>query len=379
MLVWFALLLPAITTLIIHHFWKHKVVVWELALPFLVSIVLVGICHLVIQMSLTTDTEYWGGLVVKAEYYERWDERVSCTHTKYCTSTDGRGNTSTYACGTHHIYDVTEHPPRWQVVNTNGHVIQISANKYRELVRKFGNSRFVNLRRNYHTVDGDKYVAEWNQSRETAEVTVTAHLYENRVKSSRSVFNYEEVSPEDIEKYGLYGYPSIRSFYRLPPVLGDGVSGEEQRAFELLNGYLGSRKEVRVWVLLFEDQPREAGHYQEALWVGGHKNEFVITIGLKEDRSVDWAHVFSWSESEHLKVGTRHHLETMGTLNLISLATWLEPELRNRYRRKSFEEFSYLSVEPPWWATLLVFILTVLANVGISWYVIANEFEERGW
>jgi len=239
------------------------------------------------------------------------------------------------------------------------------------------------MNRNYHTRDGDKYESRWDQSEELAEITTTTHSYENRVKPSRSVFNYEEVSDEEIASYGLHTYPRIHTSYRQPVILG--ASGMDVRAaereFQLLNGYLGSRRQVRVFVLLFENQPREAGYIQEALWIGGNKNEFVITIGLDGDR-VDWAHVFSWSEKDRLKIDTRHFIEEQSEIDLISLAEWLRPQLRQRFERKEFEDFSYLKVDPPLWAILLVFFLVIAANVGVSYFVIQNEYREyrrNGW
>ena len=385
MLIWFALGIPAITTLILYKIWKHEVVVWEFAIPFAVSVLLVGVSHLIIQNTTAQETEYWGGLVQKAEYYEKWNERVPCSHPKYCTRTvtnaDGTTSTQTYQCGYQHPYDVKTHPPRWQVVDTNGIEISISQNRYSQLVEQFGNSHFVDMNRNYHTIDGDKYEARWDRSRETAEVTTTEHSYENRIRhSDHSVFNYPEIEPEEIEQYGLYEYPEVQRPYHLPVILGGGSDMDLQDAeeeFQFLNGQLGPRKEVRVWVLLFEGQPREAGHMQEALWVNGNKNEFVITIG-HQDEQVNWAHVFSWSESERLKIDTRHFVEEMDELDLVELAEWLRPEILDQYERRSFEEFSYLRINPPWWAILLVFLLTIAANIAVSWYVISNEYRECG-
>jgi len=41
---------------------------------------------------------------------------------------------------------------------------------------------------------------------------------------------------------------------------------------------------------------------------------------------------------------------------------------------KEFADFSYITVEPSGWAILLTYIVTILANVGISVFAIKNEF-----
>jgi len=154
------------------------------------------------------------------------------------------------------------------------------------------------------------------------------------------------------------------------------VSGKAQRKFQLINGYMGRSKQLRVWVLLFKNQPRDAGHLQEALWIGANKNEFVITIGVDSQYNVEWSHVFSWTETERLKIDTRYYVEEQEELDLVALADWLKPRLRKQWERREFAEFDYLKVEPPTWAVVLIFFLTILANVAVSAYVVMNQYSE---
>ena len=67
----------------------------------------------------------------------------------------------------------------------------------------------------------------------------------------------------------------------------------------------------------------------------------------------------------------------MDKLNLASLSDFLYTEIDKNFQRKHFKEFSYLSVEPKGWQIILTFILTVLLNVGLSWWLIVNEFDEK--
>lgn len=67
------------------------------------------------------------------------------------------------------------------------------------------------------------------------------------------------------------------------------------------------KHQVRVWVLLFNNLPRETGLLQEAYWVNGNKNELVICIGLNEDK-IMWSHIFSWTESQTIKIELRNFI-----------------------------------------------------------------------
>lgn len=136
---------------------------------------------------MTTDTEYWSGYVVKAEYFEAWDERVPCSHPVYCTRTvtDSEGNTSTeeYQCGWEHAYDVDYHPEHWKKTDNNGITKSINRYEFNRLVKVLGNKSFVNLYRDYHSIDGDKYISRYVGGDESIDIMCHSHYYENRVQA----------------------------------------------------------------------------------------------------------------------------------------------------------------------------------------------------
>ena len=98
-LIWFALIIPFITSIIIMQFWKDKAVWWEFIILFGVTPLAIFLCTLGAESSVTKDTEYWGSYAVDARYYEPWNERVSCSHAVYRTETytytDSKGRTRT--------------------------------------------------------------------------------------------------------------------------------------------------------------------------------------------------------------------------------------------------------------------------------------------
>lgn len=370
MIIWLALLIPVITATILYYKFNHKTLWWEFLIPFGVSVLLIVIFKFGIEKIQTRDTEYWGGWATKAEYYEDWNELVHYTETE--TYTDSRGRTRSR---TVHKTRVDYHPPVWQVVDSNGISVMVDSGTFEYLCSKFRNRKFVELHRAYHTDDGDLYVTTWNQEESTLTPVVTSHSYENRVAVSHSVFNFPEVDPKT---YGLFEYPEIVGYFNCPSILGPGdeTFAEAHQMLNIANAKLGAPKQVRMMILVFKNQPIQAGFDQQSYWKGGNKNEFIITIGVDDSNNIQWCHPFSWSDSESLKIETRDFVINQKTLNLKTLVDWMVPQVAENYVRKEFAQFSYISVDPPGWAVFLTFLVVGMINGGISWWVVVNEFNE---
>jgi len=382
MIIFIACLIPILTAGVLWYFFRHKTLWWEFLIPFAASILIGLIFKFAGEYSQTRDTEYWSGIIQTAEHYEDWNERVPCRHPKYCTRTvsDGKGGTKTetYQCGYYHPYDVDYHPEYWQVNDDNGLSCHVSHNVYNKLVNKFGNKKFVDLGRHYHSNDGDKYVASWPKTDETIECMVTSHTYENRVQASTDIHNFPEVTEDEVKMYKLYEYPKIHSYYKQTNLLGS-IDGSKRfdRKLELLNAKLGRKKQVKVFVLLFNTPDREAGMKQEAYWKGGNKNEVVVCIGLDKDKNVDWCYPFSWTESEIVMVDIRTHIEEAeGKLNLDESIDYIYKEVESNFVRKQFADFDYITVPPTTSQLVWTLIITLLINVGLSFWLVKNEFNE---
>jgi len=105
-----------------------------------------------------------------------------------------------------------------------------------------------------------------------------------------------------------------------------------------------------------------------------------MTIGLNKKNEVQWCYPFSWTEEEGLKVQARNFVigQKGKPLDLVPIVQWLHKECAAQFVRKEFADFDYLSVEPPTWAHVLTWILTIATNVGLSYFIVLNEFEENG-
>jgi len=378
MIIYGAILIPIFTAILLFIFFRHKTLWWEFAVPLASSFLFIIMMKLIIETSQVRCKEYWGSFIDRVEYYEDWNERVSCRHSYDCNcTTDDEGNESCSTCY-EHLYDVDYHSPYWQLVTTTNEVIGISKSEYSRLMKLFGNQHFTELNRDYHTDDGDKYSSDWKRDSITAVPVTTTHSYENRVKvADQSVFHFQKVDTGDIKRFGLKEYPYIDD-YTQDALIGDYTEDGKiaNKKLKYINGLLGNKKQVRLFVLVFPNQPIDAGFYQEWHWSGGNMNEFVVCIGTDASRNVKWCHPISWTPAEKLKADVKQYVVSQNKLNLSSLADYMQVQVGKQFIRKDFKEFDYLTVEPPNWAIILAYILTFGLNVGLSFWIVTNEFEE---
>jgi hypothetical protein len=170
------------------------------------------------------------------------------------------------------------------------------------------------------------------------------------------------------------------SGHNISAVLGPCNSEEGRRKLDLLNAKRGKSKEVRVWVCIYPTGGIDKGLDQEQHWKGGNQNELVITVGVDQSsQAVRWCHVFSWSESEGMKIAIRQFVLAQNKFDLSSLADNVEQAVLKQWKRKNFHDFDYLSVDPPNWCVWLTYILTILTQAGTVYYCANNEFYPSRW
>lgn len=372
MIIYAALIIPLITAIVLFAKFKHETAWWEFLIPTSASLVFIIIMKVTIETVQVNCDEYWGSVISKVEYYEEWNEYIHRTCTRSC----GKNCTTTYDCSY-----VAHHSAYWEITTNIGETVRITKEEYNRLKKYFGNSTFVDLHRHYHTKDGDKYVTTWNGNPEKIVSATTQHTYENRVKASdHSVFHFGKVADEDKKRYKLFDYPPIYEAYKQRALLGDSslIALKADSILRVYNGVLGPKKEVKIFVLIHKNQPLDAGSYQEWLWCGGNMNEFIVSVGVDKNNKVTWCKVISWTPNETLKARVRMGVEVKDSLDLVELAHFIGDEVGKDFVRKDFEEFSYITVDPPLWAVVLTFLLTILLNVGLSMWIVSNEFAESG-
>ena len=133
-----------------------------------------------------------------------------------------------------------------------------------------------------------------------------------------------------------------------------------------MNSRLGPRKKINVILVGFGAKESSIAHMQEAKWIGGKKNDLVICYGGSKEKT-EWAYVFGWTEKEIVK----RNLETIMMDNVVNseLVPKIEKEILSNYKIKEWEKFDYISVEPPYWAYLI--LLGVLVFTQTIFFLIS--------
>ena len=356
-------------------------------LPLAPSIILIPLCWVFGQGTQTRDYEKWSAITTKVAYFEDWNERVPCSHPIYQdvpTGTDSNGNTtytSVYV-GDEHAYDVVYHPEEWIAYSNTGKTEWINKNLYLWAKQKFGNNTFVDLRRDYHTNDGDKYESIWDRSDQKFIGFYTKHSYKNKVLPNTGLFDFGHT--EDIDPATVYEWPDRQSLFHDPAILG--THPDKNKADWLLqkfNSEYGPSRQIRTWILLFENVGREKMYHQRDMWQGGNKNEFVVCIGLDSDQAVMWCDSFYWSPdgyagNHRLGIEVRDFVEEQDQLDLVQTVNFIAKTAPEHWRRKEFAELEYLQVPTPRWAIITNLILTILSCIAVGLFVITN-YTDNEW
>jgi hypothetical protein len=370
MIIWFALSIPILAAPALYFVFRHKIVWWEAFIPILVCMLFIAVMKAVVEKSQTTDVEYWTNYAVQACYYEPWVEEYDTVETETTTDSKGRTHTRTYI--KHHV---VHHPPRWEMQNNVGQSEGISKDYFHWLCKIWGNRQRKSL---YHTNqtsigDGGIHWTDWNQDRNTMIVLTSTHWYENRIIASHSVFKFPEIE----DKSALFEYPKIEDHTNVPSVLGVPNDDPANRFLCVRNAELGVDKQIRMWVLVFNDAPLQAGIDQESYWQGGNKNELVVCIGTNDKKEVKWCYVFSWTEVERLKIDVRQFIYSQPKLDLRKSVEFMADAAEKSFIRKEFIDFNYLTVEPPAWAIITTYLITLLIAAGIGVWAVLNDLNEE--
>lgn len=381
-----AIVVPMIMVVIAYLFFRDKLTWWELVLPSIICGIFVVIFKFGVEKGLTTDTEYWGYLGVRAEYYEYWETWVSrtCTETYPC-GTDSDGNT-TYCTRTYDCSYCDRNSPKWYLISTSGKKHSITKEKYLELKKRWNSPEtLVDLNRNIKYrgscgKDGNMYSIKWDGNIYTSEQITEKHYYENRIKVSNA-FNFKDITEEDKEIYGLYDYPKVNGYSQNSLIYNSDISLSKSKldslnkSLKYINGKLGPKQELKLFVLLFEDKPEISANFQESYWKGGNKNEMVVCIGLeKGSNDIKWVRSFSWTPNRTMLVDIREDLVGIGEFSSKKIFDNLI-RILDTYQRRSFSEFSYIQIETPVWAMITSFILIISISFGVIFWSVVNEFE----
>lgn len=377
---WLAIMFTILTVITCYIFFEAKIVWWETIIPIASVLLFILIFKVTAETIMTTDTEYWSGYVTSAEYFEPWDEEVSCSHPKYCsesyTDSDGKSQTREVQCGYQHLYDVDYHWEYWQKTDNNGITKTVNQSEFNRLVTVLGNKNFVDLGRDYHSRDGDKYMSKWIGSDESIDIMCHTHRYENRVQASNSVFSFQEVSEEDHKSNKLFEYPEVDRNFKQRHILGANNRYAEKQ-MEILNAKLGRKKQVKAFILVFNGKSKKSAELQEQYWKGGNKNEFIVCVGVDTYNNIKWSHMISWNKNKTLNIRLRNWIMEQKSLNLANLSKEMYVQIDEHFQRQEFADFSYIHIDLTIGQMIWLWILTILISVGSGFWMVMNNITEE--
>lgn len=387
MILWFALFIPVCAGIILQFLYPKKVTWWETVLPTILGCIIILSVKTLYEVGITVDTEYRGNLITTSKYYEYWSTWVEET----CSRQDCTGSGKDEHCTTVY-YDCShcdENPPHWVVEDNSGRTYSVSEEKWMKLLVQWNaKPEFINEHRDIDKhyscgVNGNTYKIHWDNKIETSEASVSTKGYVNKILGSKNAFSYKEVTKEEKKLYGLYEYPEKYDLYKQEVILGFDaipIQGKEiiRKEFEYLNG-LGSQHHGKLFICLFPNKDMEASFKQEALWVGGKRNELTICIGYNPKTfKMDWVRAFSWDKDKRCIVESRESLMEVG--NVLQWGTIFNKvyNIMVKYHKpRDFKDFNYLDIELPTWAIFLVYILTVISTVLLSRWAVINEYDNN--
>jgi hypothetical protein len=349
-----ALLSPAVG--IVWWWFDSRVHLLEVLLVTSVAYSTTFITHWAVARGMTSDMEVWSGEVTHVVFHPEWEERYTVT-----TSEEDDDGNVTYDTSTY--YDT--HEEEWKAHTTLDQEIDITVERYRYIGQLFGGeSKAVKgdrttSRDDSEMVSGDPYdYVVANRTRHVVPVTRNVR-FENRVKASPSVFSYVQLSEEQAEALPDYPYTSPWVSGR---VIGAPVS---IGAWDAMMAKLGPEKKVNL--ILVRLPSFDQALQLEAKWVGGKKNDIVMTYGA------DWSYVFGWTEHARVK----RELETLLLLEPVNdaLLPEIEALVREHYELVDWSKFDYLDLQPRGWH-LLVLVLVMVFTQGLAFVCITqNDYD----
>ncbi len=371
MAIFFSILIPIITAFVLYLAFRHRTVWWELSIPLVASVLFVVIFKCIAISFITSDTEYLSDTIIEARYYEAWDEWIdeTCSRPCCCDSDGDNCSTEYYDCSYRRY-----HSEYWELITSTGWSMEVSNSEYERLVNKFEEKpMFVDMERDYDLTDGDMYKVSWDGSDDKLECVVASQSYENRTQVSKGILKYPDVSKEEVAEYKLYDYPEISRNYKQEHLLGSNDK-QAKHNLDILNGRLGPKQELKAFVLIFDEgQTIDAGYKQKDYWGGGNKNEFIVCIGVNSKGKPTWCLPFTWSDVSRPEIEVINFVLKQKKLDLALVTDKMNKSLQT-FKRKEFSDYDYIQVEPTTTQIVWCFILTLLINIGLSLWIIKNEF-----
>jgi hypothetical protein len=236
---------------------------------------------------------------------------------------------------------------------------------------------FRDMHRNYYRIDGDAEDYFYDGTVQHIRSLVWSETYRNKILASHSIFKFEDIDDEEADSLGLFRYPNIEDNDQAV-ILGFRAGKKVHKQYKYINSVYGSKKQFRIYVLVFRDKPLEISEKQKSYWQGGNKNEFVLCLGYNTKKgTIDWCNPFSWCDKPELEVATKRYFRDHPKMDLSEYPQWLENHL-HLWKRKEFKDFDYIENELTKGQSIALLIIILIFDIFVSILFIGNEATNEG-
>ena len=347
-----------------------KVTWWEWLISASFAFIVAGIFQWCLFFSMTHDVQTKSGQITKSKQFSAWTEyyEYAVYRTEYHTSTDSKGHTTTYSTQVFDHWQPTTrfHDAYWKCYSNIGTEYNIDKTHYVNETIWFGDEHPVpgertTFEHNSYMISGDPndYVAIDKTGFVEPVTKITE--FTNRLKCCPSVFSY--VQPPEGK---VYNYPENNDPFHSDRLIGipKGQIDLTPDKLDKVNSKIGYIKHANLIIVDFGDKDDSYGKMQESKWIGGKKNDIVITFGGNYLHP-EWCYVFGWTEKNIVKQTIEQIVLEKGLTD--SSLDDIQQEIFKDYVIKDWKKFDYLQVEPPTWS-YLVYFFSVLVVQGFFWY-----------
>ena len=371
--------LPFIISIFLLIFFKKYIVWWEYICLVVTSILFTLLLKSVFIASLEYDSEYLGGYITKITHYDEWDEWIhkTCTRQVPC-GRDSKGHTiyrtETYDCS-YRDY----HPECWTYTdNYNREEYFYNKSYFDAAMKELGHPKMVfrDMHRHYYRIDGDAQDYFYDGTVQHIRPLVWSETYRNKILASHSIFKFEDIDDEEADSLGLFRYPEVNDNDQAV-ILGFKAGKKVHKQYKYINSVYGSKKQFRIYVLVFRDKPLEISEKQKSYWQGGNKNEFVLCLGYNTKKgTIDWCNPFSWCDKPELEVATKRYFRDHPKMDLSEYPQWLENHL-HLWKRKEFKDFDYIENELTKGQSIALLIIILILDIFVSILLIGNDINNE--
>jgi len=370
-MIWFTLLIPILTIIILLCFYRKDVNILEYSIVLVPSLLFILAMNYIFVTSRVQDTEYLGSYVVSIKYYEPWNEYIH----KTCSYTTCTGYGKHRHCTTHYrdCSYIKNHREYWAMIDNNHNEIEISKSYYDYLQNSYQKPKvFVDMNRHYHSYDGDCYQTDWPKTIQTTKSITRENTYENKIQCSHSLFKIEDLNESEIKKWKVYNYPDIKD-YDQKTLLGITLVDSIENKFKYINSVYATQFKIKTFVAVFKNMPLKSAYKQRSHWEGINKNEFLICVGTDSvTNKITWIKCFSWMKKPTLEKNIESLIDNQN-LTFNDIANELLKTIPSQWKRRDFVDFDYLKIEITSNQLTILMILLLFYNIGISILVIKKD------